>query len=50
MDWEIIFNRTAIKWKGNDFENINEFRTQYIAALKDADNCNYNPLLNCVVY
>ena len=45
---EKIFNSAPIKWKGNDFININEFRTKYIAALKEADEGNYESLLECV--
>ncbi len=45
---EKIFNSAPINWKGDDFVNINEFRTKYIAALKDADNGNYESLLDCV--
>ena len=45
---EKIFNSAPINWKGNDFVNINEFRTKYIAALKEADNGNYESLLECI--
>ena len=45
---EKVFKAAPLNWKGNDFVNINKFRTKYIAALKEADKGNYVPLLECV--
>ncbi len=45
---EKVFNSAPINWTGDDFVNINEFRTKYIAALKEADRGNYESLLECI--
>ena len=45
---EKVFKSAPLKWKGDDFVNINKFRTKYITALKEADNGNYVLLLECV--
>ena len=45
---EKIFSLAPINWKGDNFVNISKFRTKYIAALREADNGNYESLLECV--
>ena len=42
-------NHPPIDWsKGHDLQNLNDRRSKYILALKEADNHNYQPLLNFV--
>jgi Fic-DOC domain mobile mystery protein B len=43
-----IFNLPAIIWKGENFINSNDFRDQYISALKLADQGDYKQLFACI--
>lgn len=46
LEW--LYEQPALIWAGEDLINTNEFRDQYIAALKLADQGDYRELYNCV--